>query len=319
MRLAWLALAAALSACSSEPEDPRPLVVRSVDPSRITADLTTIAAPRPADNPQWQTVQDLCADRFASLGYTVERHTYATGVNVIGVKPGTTVPAEQVLVSAHYDSVTNCPGADDNGSGVAGVLEAARVLALEPHKRTTIVACWDEEETGLIGSRAYVTRAKAAGDQIVANFVFEMIGYKSSEPNSQMSDAQIATIFPDAEAQLAANEYRGDFILMIHDTRSDPAIADFTATAELVGLPTIAIRVLDGLKTNQAAGALRRSDHAPFWDVDYPGIQLTDTAEYRNSHYHCTNGPDAIADLDMAFATSVVQATAGAAAASLDR
>jgi Zn-dependent M28 family amino/carboxypeptidase len=309
----------AAAACDSQPEDARPLVVRSVDQARIAADLTTIAAPRPADNAQWQVVQDLCADRFASLGYTVERHTYATGVNVIGVKAGTSIPAEQVLVSAHYDSVTGCAGADDNGSGVAGVLEAARVLALEPHERTTVVACWDEEERGLIGSRAYVTRAKANGDQIAANFVFEMIGYKSSEPGSQMSDEQIATIFPDAEAQLAANEYRGDFILMIHDTRSDPAIADFTATAELVGLPTIAIRVLDGLKTNQAAGALRRSDHAPFWDVDYPGIQLTDTAEYRNSHYHCTDGPDAVADLDMAFATQVVQATAGAAAASLDR
>jgi Zn-dependent M28 family amino/carboxypeptidase len=318
MRLASLALLAAV-ACNSEPKDARPLVVRSVEQDRITTDLTAIAAPRPADNAQWQTVQDLCADRFASLGYTVERHTYATGVNVIGVKTGTTVPAEQVIVSAHYDSVSNCPGADDNGSGVAGVLEAARVLALEPHKRTTVVACWDEEEKGLLGSRAYVTRAKANGDQIVANFVFEMIGYKSSEPSSQMSDELIATIFPDVEAQLAANEYRGDFILMIHDTLSDPAIADFTATAELVGLETIAIRVLDGLKTNQAAGALRRSDHAPFWDVDYPGIQLTDTAEYRNSHYHCTAGPDAVADLDLPFATSVVQATAGAAAASLER
>jgi Zn-dependent M28 family amino/carboxypeptidase len=321
-RSAWLAIAVAATvapACSSKPNDPRPLVVRSVEQARITTDLDAIAAPRTPGTAHWQAVQDLCADRFASLGYTVERHAYATGVNVIGVRTGTRVPAEQVIVSAHYDSVANCAGADDNGSGVAGLLEAARVLALQPHARTLVVACWDEEERGLIGSRAYVTRAIAAGDQIAANFVFEMIGYRSTEPGSQRSDEVIGTIFPDVMAQLEANEYRGDFILLIHDTRSDPAVADLTAMAELVSLPTLAIRVLDGLKTNQAAGALRRSDHAPFWDVDYPGIQLTDTAEYRNSHYHCTGGPNVVADLDLAFTTAVVQATAGAAAAALDR
>ena len=99
---------------------------------------------------------------FASLGYTVEREAYGTGVNVIGVLDGTSAPAEQVVISAHYDSVANCPGADDNGSGVAGVLEAARVLSTSQHKRTLVVACWDEEEKGLIGSSAFVARAAAA-------------------------------------------------------------------------------------------------------------------------------------------------------------
>jgi Zn-dependent M28 family amino/carboxypeptidase len=312
---AWFVLAVATGCGSSSTPSP----VQSVDQQRITADLTTVAAPRSPGIPQWLAVQDLCADRFASLGYTVERHAYATGVNVIGVLAGTRVPAEQVFLSAHYDSVSNCPGADDNGSGVAGVLEAARVLALQPHDRTIVVACWDEEERGLIGSRAYVTRAAAAGDQIVASFVFEMIGFRSTAPNSQKSDAKIAAIFPDQEAQLAANEYRGDFLLVVHDEHADAAVAALVQTATEVGLPTLVLRVLDGLKTNSAAGALRRSDHAPFWDVDYPALQLTDTADYRNAHYHCIGGPDAVADLDLAFATQIVQATVGAAVATLDR
>jgi Zn-dependent M28 family amino/carboxypeptidase len=315
MRRAWFVLAVVTGCGSSSTPGP----VQSVDEQRIAADLTTVAAPRSPGLPQWQAVQDLCADRFASLGYTVERHAYATGVNVIGVRPGTRVPAEQVFLSAHYDSVTNCPGADDNGSGVAGVLEAARVLSLQPHDRTIVVACWDEEERGLIGSRAYVTRAAAAGDQIVASFVFEMIGFRSTVPNAQKSDAKNAAIFPDQEAQLAANEYRGDFLLVVHDEHADAPVAALVQTATEVGLPTLVLRVLDGLKTNSAAGALRRSDHAPFWDVDYPALQLTDTADYRNAHYHCIGGPDAIADLDLAFATLVVQATVGAAVATLDR
>jgi Zn-dependent M28 family amino/carboxypeptidase len=314
-RASWLFFALACGCGSSAPSDP----IHSVEQTRIAADLDVIAAPRSPGLAQWQAVQDLCADRFATLGYTVERHAYATGVNVIGVLAGSRVPAEQVLVSAHYDSVPNCAGADDNGSGVAGVLEAARVLALQPHDRTIVVACWDEEERGLIGSRAYVTRAAAASDQIAASFVFEMIGYRSTAPNSQRSDAKIAAIFPDQEAQLAANEYRGDFLLVVHDTRADTAAAALVQTATEVGLPTLVLRVLDGLKTNSAAGALRRSDHAPFWDVDYPALQLTDTADYRNAHYHCGGGPDVVADLDLAFATQVVQATVGAAIATLDR
>jgi Zn-dependent M28 family amino/carboxypeptidase len=310
-----LALVTLLAACGSSATDP----VHEVSQQRITDDLGVIAGTRTSNLPHWQSVQDLCADRFAQLGYVVEREAYGTGVNVLGVRTGTSKPAEQIVVSAHYDSVPNCDGADDNGSGIAGVLEAARVLSLEPHARTLVVACWDEEEKGLIGSRAYVTRAAANAEQFVASFVFEMIGYRSTEPNSQRDDATIAAVFPDAEAQLMANEFRGDFLLVVHDTRADQAAADLVATATTVGLPTIVLRVLDGLKTNAAAGALRRSDHAPFWDVDYPALQLTDTADYRNSHYHCKLGLDALVDIDFAFATQIVQATVGAANAALDR
>src|SRR5205085_2928777 len=141
-----------------------PSAVELVDRAGFEADVISIAAPRTPRTPHWQAVQDLCADRFAALGYEVERHAYATGVNVIGVRTGTKLPAERIVVSAHYDSVPNCAGADDNGTGTAATLEVARVLSLQPHDRTLVVACWDEEERGLIGSSAYVARAKAAGD-----------------------------------------------------------------------------------------------------------------------------------------------------------
>src|SRR3954465_1905739 len=92
--------------------DPSP--VDLVDRARFEADLTTIAGTRSPRVPHWQEVQDLCADRFAALGFDVERQTYATGVNVIGVRAGTKTPNERVVVSAHYDSVPNCAGVDDN-------------------------------------------------------------------------------------------------------------------------------------------------------------------------------------------------------------
>lgn len=283
------------------------------------ADLTAITGPRSPGTPHWQTVQDLCATRFEELGYTVERHAYATGVNVIGVREGTRVPAERIVVSAHYDSTNNCPGADDNGSGVAGTLEVARVLSLAPHARTLVVACWDEEERGLIGSRAWVDRAEAAGEVIAGSFVFEMIGYFTDVPNTQRTDPNLAMVFPEQEAAIAADEYRGNFILVIHDSKAAAQVADFEAIGAEVGLRTIALPVPDNLKRSQLASGLRRSDHAPFWDADYPAVQLTDTADFRNPHYHCASGPDALADVNLDFATANIKATAGAVAAALDR
>src|SRR5690348_15617006 len=114
MRVAYACLLSLL-ACG----DPAPSPADLVERDRYEADLSVIAGTRSPGTPHWQEVQDLCADRFASLGFEVERHAYATGVNVIGTLPGTTLPAERIVVSSHYDSVPNCEGADDNGTGVA--------------------------------------------------------------------------------------------------------------------------------------------------------------------------------------------------------
>jgi Zn-dependent M28 family amino/carboxypeptidase len=309
-----LCLCALIAACS----DPAPSPVDQVDRTAFEADLAMIAQPRSPNTPHWQAVQDLCADRFAALGFTVERHSYTTGINVIGVRAGTKTPAERVVLSAHYDSVSNCAGADDNATGVAGTLEAARVLAKSSHARTLVVACWDEEERGLVGSKAYVAREKAAGAQIVLSLVFEMIGYRSSEPNSQRGDPQLEAIFPEAGAQIANNQYRGDFALVVNDESAVTAVADMQKVAKEVGLPIVNISLLAALK--RSLDPLRRSDHAPFWDADYPALFITDTADYRNPHYHCPQGQsDAIADIDVEFAMANIKVVVGAAAAALDR
>ena len=316
-RLLWVAAAAGMAACSDPAPSPVDQAVAGVNQEAFAADLAQIVGTRSPGTPHWQEVQDLCAVRFAELGFQVERHAYASGVNVIGTKAGTTQAAERIVVGAHYDSVPNCPGADDNGTGTAAVLEAARVLALRPHARTLVVACWDEEERGLVGSKAYVARAKAAGDTIALALVFEMIGYRSTAPNSQRGDEQLETVFPDAGAQIAGNDYRGDFALVVNDETATAAVADMQAVAKDVGLPIVNISLLAALK--RSIDALRRSDHAPFWDADYPALFVTDTADYRNMHYHCLQGStDALVDLDLDFAIKNVKAVVGAAAAALD-
>jgi Zn-dependent M28 family amino/carboxypeptidase len=310
----WLCLCALAACGSSDSSTP----TEQVDRKAYEADLTAIAAPRSPGTPHWQEVQDLCATRFAELGFDVERHAYATGVNVIGVRQGKSKPAERVVVSAHYDSVPNCAGADDNGTGTAGVLEAARVLSKDEHERTLVVACWDEEERGLIGSSAYAARAKANGEAIVLSLVFEMIGYRSTEPNSQEVDAALAAVFPDAAAQIAANDNRGDFLLVVNDETATTAVTDMQKVAAGVKLPIVNISLLAPL--TKSIDGLRRSDHAPFWDAGFPALFVTDTANFRNPHYHCLRQTsDAMADIDFDFAIANVKVVVGAAAAALDR
>jgi Zn-dependent M28 family amino/carboxypeptidase len=293
-------------------------LVDCVSEERWVADMEAIAEPRPPGSRQWQTVQDLCATRFDELGFQVERQDYGSGVNVIGIKAGSGTAGPRVIVSAHYDHLVNCPGADDDASGVAGILEAAYVLTAANLAGTLVVACWDEEERGLLGSRAYAMRARSRGETITAAFSLEMIAYRSALPGSQTLPQGFEQLFPDQAATLAANGNRGDFIAVIADDAAHAVEQSFVSQAVRVNLPTLVVEVPSSLRSSAMLADLRRSDHASFWSADYPAIMLTDTAEFRNPHYHCEGGPDVPSDLDPVFATLVVRATVGAVASVLE-
>ncbi|MBI5490230.1 MAG: M20/M25/M40 family metallo-hydrolase [Deltaproteobacteria bacterium] len=289
-----------------------------VEQPRYLADLNSVAGAREPGSAHWQEVQDLCNSRFTALGFTVELHDYGTGVNVVGVLPGDDLAGERVLVSAHYDGVPDCPAADDNASGVAGLLETARVLSTASFRRTLVVACWDEEEDGLIGSEAYAARAAAAGENLAVNFVYEMIGFYSDTPGSQTIPSGLNLLFPEQTAALAANENRGDFLAVVADDLARPFHERMSLYGPAVGLSIVVLEVPAVLKNSPLLSDLRRSDHAGFWELDLPAMMLTDTSEFRNPHYHCGDGDDTIDTLNHDFAVKIVQTTVGAAAASLE-
>lgn len=280
----------------------------------FAADLEMVAKPRPPGSDHWQTVQDRCAEVFEAAGFEVERHAYGTGTNVVGTLRGVTRPDEQVLVSAHYDHIEGCFGADDNASGTAAVLEAARTLGRLRYERTVVVACWDEEERGLIGSRAYALRAAHNNADIRANFVAEMLGTNDDRPGSQLLPGGIEFIYPDQYAVMEANAFRGDFVAVITDDGQPEAMADLERHAAAVELPLIVLPLQAAFRVDPSFGDFRRSDHAPFWEVDLPGAMLTDTANFRNPQYHCSRGQDDIATLDVEFAFRAAQAMLAAAA-----
>jgi hypothetical protein len=292
-----------------------------VDGDLWWTDMEAIEGPRVRGTENWQRAQDLCADRLAELGYEVERQDWGAGVNVIGVRAGTERPDEFVVVGGHYDSTTHivdgggyCPGADDNASSVAGALEVARVLATTEHERSTVIACWDFEEGGLLGSRAHATRAAADGDVIAVVFALEMIAFASSEPDSQVLPDGFALFFPETVDALNARDWRGDFIAAIGDVNAQEAMDALARIGATTGVDSIAVPVPLEFRAAAALADLRRSDHAPFWDANYPAIMLTDTANFRNPNYHCAEGIDSLDTLDREFAAGTIANTIGAAA-----
>ncbi len=286
-----------------------------VDQAAITSDIQFVAEARPPGSPHWQAVQSLCKERFEKYGFTVTLDTYATGVNVIGIRQGITKPSERVLVSAHYDHLPGCAGADDNASGVVSLLETARVLSGATFAKTLVLACWDEEEDGLIGSTAYAAEAKAAGDDIVLMVSLEMLGFKSTAPNSQSVPAGLDILFPQQYADLEQAGFVGDFLTIIPDTSARASADRVAANASEIALPTVLLEITEALKKNPVISDVRRSDHAAFWDQDFPAMMLTDTSEFRNPNYHCRNGTsDTVDTLDLEFLTNNTRAMAGATA-----
>lgn len=294
-------------------------IMRCIDSSRYTEDLANIAVDRTLRSPGHDMVRDYCAKRLKQLGYRVELDSYGTGVNVIGTLEGNGRASEEVILSAHYDSRNaGCPGADDNASGVAGVLEAARVLSKGSYARTLKIALWDEEEKGLVGprglhgSRAYAARAKRERRKIVIAMVFEMIGYRSTEPGSQKFPVWMKKFFPAEMKKIEENGNRGDFICLTLDEKAREYSDIYTGFADAISLPSVVLKVGKGTINNHD---FRRSDHTAFWEQGYPAMMLGDTINYRNKRYHCHNGEiDDISSLDIAFACDTVRAAAATVA-----
>lgn len=290
---------------------------RCVDQAALESDIRFIADLRVPGSPHWLATQELCADRLAMLGFEVEFHDYGTGTNVIGRRFGTTEPDRLVMVGAHYDHIEGCNGADDNASGVGGALEVARILAEVPTARTLAVACWDQEEVGLIGSLSWLSAGVRSGETIEAYFNYDMIGIRRTEPDTQQIPPGLDLAFPDQYAEVQANDFRGDFIVLVaDDLAADPAAA-FEAHASTLELRNIVLMLDAQAKNSPLFSDLRRSDHAGFWLRDAPALFFTDTAELRHPNYHCIGAPDDADALDYAFAAQVVGATVGAMADTL--
>ena len=215
-------------------------------------------------------------------GFVVTRLPYASdGVTVFNLEAflaGGARAKEVVIIGAHYDTAAGGPGADDNASGVASMLAIARALAAEkyaPSRSVRFVAFVNEEPPFFwnegMGSLVYAKACKAHGDAIVAMLSLETLGYYRDAPGTQKYPPIVSWFYPD----------RGDFVAFVGNLGSRSlvhrAIATFRGAASFPS---------EGAAMPSFVTGIGWSDQWSFWQVGYPGIMVTDTAPFRNPHYH---------------------------------
>lgn len=196
-----------------------------------------------------------------------------------------------IVIGAHYDTVAACVGADDNGSGVAVLLEFAQYFTEHPLKYPLRLIAFDMEEYGLLGSNAYAHQLKSEQQKLRLMISLEMLGYCDHTPNSQHYPAGLEHLYPSV----------GNYIALI---------GNIPTTAELIHFqhhlkPIVPCEWLPAGWRGISIPATRLSDHAPFWDNGYKAIMVTDTAFMRNPHYHKPS--DSLETLDLDFLTNVCQ------------
>ncbi len=250
---------------------------------------------------------DYIATTLADQGCDVFEHIfYDNGRpfrNVIGTLQGQGQNEPRLLVIAHYDTVAETPGADDNASGVAVMLEAATLLAPMKFDRPIhfIGVALEENAipgdhgTGTRGSAALAQHARQNGWPVEAAVVLESVAYAGADC-AQITPAGFPENVPKT----------GDFIAIIGNERSR-GLVDHMAKVmsnQKETMPNVPLTVPGN---GEMLPDSRRSDHAPFWDAGYRAIMLTDTANFRNPHYHYPG--DTLETLNLEFSARVCSAT----------
>lgn len=276
--------------------------------ARLEVDVRRLATPRHAAfaPDALRAAEDLVALELGAAGLRVERQLFEWKGrefhNVVGTLDGAEPERPWVVVGAHFDSVAGSPGADDNASGVAAMLEAARLLGRSRPGATVQFVGFNLEETQdylghfRIGSRAYVEWLRARGARVAGALVLEMVGFTGP-----------SQVVPAAVRLVKRVPREGTFLAAVGDGGSRALLRAFErAAADTVPLVTLAVPLKGWLVPDT-----RRSDNARFWDAGYPALLLTDTADLRNPNYH--RASDTPETLDYAFLEGVTAAVARAA------
>ncbi|HRI00478.1 MAG TPA: M20/M25/M40 family metallo-hydrolase [Saprospiraceae bacterium] len=286
-------------------------LIQNVDTNRIKQRLKLLSGRRNAvSDPKFLASTREFLSNFIKSKIELKTYTSKIGsldcINLEAHMWGTESPRQIVINDAHYDSFSQSPGADDNASGVVGVMEAIESLTTYCFKKSVRFVFFDLEEAGLIGSNLYINNQINKRDSIIAVLNYEMIGYYSDKENTQDLPLGFNILFPNEYNQVIQNNRRGDFITNTGNTNSK-WLKDAFAQSAAQFVPELRVISLEVPGTGTIAQDLRRSDHASFWDKNIPALMITDGANFRNKNYHTPN--DSIELLNMKFMQQVIQAT----------
>lgn len=269
--------------------------------------LARTIGPRPYTKPRvLRKIADRLAKEFRGLGYRVSEQPFSYkgetfyNVDASSSRGGVRRAVPLVVVGAHYDTVSCSPGADDNASGVAGLMEMARLLAEVPPAGVRFVAFALEEppvfRSRHMGSHVYARSLQRRGVRLKGMICLEMIGYFSDRPGSQSFPLFfMEKFYPDT----------GNFIALVGNRKSvgwtTEVKESFTRGTDLP---------VESLNAPGIVPGVDFSDHWSFNRLGYPAVMVTDTAFYRNPHYHRTS--DTPGTLDFRRMAKVVNGLAWA-------
>lgn len=238
----------------------------SIDKGYLAGIVKSLSFPRAYGTPANAKAEEMVADEFLRMFGSCFR----VG-NTRNVCFGWAETA-RILIGAHFDSVPNTPGADDNASAVAVMLAVARTLGL---RRDVMYVAFNAEEFNLAGSLEFVEEMDEM-EALEQVHVLEMVGYRDRRPNSQKNP------LPMIQAPTTA-----DFLAVVANQGS--LIDQIIEAAGCISVPVVALAIPPDLPVDairQLSPHLLRSDHAPFWEKNIPTVMWTDTSEFRNPHYH---------------------------------
>ncbi|MDB9524620.1 M28 family peptidase [Oscillatoria sp. CS-180] len=258
--------------------------------------LTGDRDPFLASGSHW-LVQQYIRAQFSKWG-TAEAYPFEfrgqTYTNWVLRLPSQTISSKApLIVGAHYDAVPGTPGADDNASGVAVLLELVHYFAHHPPAVPIWFVAFDLEEYGLLGSCAYAETLRQERQPVRLMLSLEMLGYCDRASNSQHYPSPLLKrLYPDT----------GDFIALIGNWGIIPVMRSLGQHIKRAGTACEWLPVVNGGKMIPAT---RLSDHASFWDCGYRAMMVTDTAFLRNPHYHQPS--DCVETLDLDFMAQICQ------------
>lgn len=211
---------------------------------------------------------------------------------ILNLNSASSLNLSPILIGAHYDAVPGTPGADDNATGVAVLLEMAEVFASHPLNYPVRIVAFDLEEYGLLGSTAYAKYLKDKQEKLRLMLSLEMLGY--------CNDTQDSQIYPDLIKPFYSD--RANFIALVGNLS---AILDMNRLGKQMKQHGTPIEILPDPSAGKLVPITGFSDHRPFWQQKYRAIMVTDTAMLRNPHYH--KASDTIKTLDLDFLTNTCQ------------
>lgn len=304
--LYWLPLATPFLA-SAAPADAVSDAVAAVSRDRIAASVAALEGER-SSAPQRAAAADAIETALDSYGYVVARDVFQTGTNVVAWLPGVRESKRLVVIGAHYDTVAGSPGAADDASGIAALLEIARVLAESPRRDTIEFVAFDRGEVAREGSFQHAYTLLSAERVISGMIALESVGYTCDTPGCQ---AQLVDPGPGCFTSSAAGVDVGDYLSLVVNDASSALLAAYAAAAAQYA-PSLRVETARVAGTGSCLDETRSGDHASFWDFELPGMMASDTGALRNPNVH--QPTDVASTLDLDFTTDVARATTAWAA-----